>query len=67
MTPAEAEAAAEAVADPAAAATADPGTGTYEAAGEEDELGTGVYVLGGLALLAAALTAGFFAYRRRLP
>jgi energy-coupling factor transport system substrate-specific component len=42
-------------ADPAAASSADGGPGTA------------VYVLGGFAVLAAALAAGFLWYRRRLP
>ena len=38
-----------------------------QASGGDGDPSTGVIVLGGLGLLAAALTAGFFLYRRRLP
>jgi energy-coupling factor transport system substrate-specific component len=48
-------------------ATGSEGGPTQEAASQDDSLPTAAYVWGGLGLLAAALTAGFFLYRRRLP
>jgi prenyltransferase/squalene oxidase-like repeat protein len=55
-----------AVASQTASALADagPAAATTE---DDDGLGTGAYVGGGLGLLACALGAGFFWYRKRLP
>ncbi len=63
----EAAAAPEEVAAEAEPVAPEPGTSEYEAASEEDGMGTTEYVLASFAVLAVALVIGFVIYRRRLP